>query len=368
MKILFLGDLYYDYDFMTEDIKNIIEYIKFKNYKVVLNLESTIENIGKPIKKRGPNLKSSDCLIDILKEMNCIAVCMANNHTMDFGEESLKATIIKLNENGIACVGAGINLNEACKPILISDAKRDIFIQNFGWDIEETIYAKKTTAGCAPLYRNIIINSTEKIKKNFPNSIIINVFHWGFEYNTLPMPLDIGFAHSCIEKGCNLIIGHHPHVIQPIEEYNGGRIFYSLGNFYFGSRRNGFNLSYKNEKYVNYGDYGLGVIFDTDSLHTKLLMIVYDREKEKTYFEEKMRDGLVQDLDLYDWKGKNYIRQVKTHSYKHNPILDLDNGKNYLRLKTLMFEYWLANKFQFIKKSKLGYRLYEYIKKTLHDM
>ena len=74
------------------------------------------------------------------------------------------------------------------------------------------------------------------IKKEYPNVKIATIFHWGFEYNTVPMPLDIKFSHSCIEAGADLIIGHHPHVMQPMEKWRGKEIYYSLGNFYFSSR------------------------------------------------------------------------------------------------------------------------------------
>lgn len=53
----------------------------------------------------------------------------------------------------------------------------------------------------------------------------------GGEYNRLPMPIDISSAHQLVENGCDLIIGHHPHCVQPVEVYKGVSIYYSLGNF-----------------------------------------------------------------------------------------------------------------------------------------
>jgi len=57
--------------------------------------------------------------------------------------------------------------------------------------------------------------------------------HYGIEYRTKPSKGQIAFAHAAIDAGAKLVIGHHPHVIEPEEAYHGGFIFYSLGNFVF---------------------------------------------------------------------------------------------------------------------------------------
>ena len=85
MKLLFLGDFYYDYDYIAEDIKKISDFIKKNNYTTILNLEGSIKtnNIAKKVVK----LDFSDKFIEVLKMLNVQAVNLANNHIMDYGKK-----------------------------------------------------------------------------------------------------------------------------------------------------------------------------------------------------------------------------------------------------------------------------------------
>lgn len=79
-KLLFLGDLIYDYDFIAEDIERLSSWIKENNFLSVVNLEGGIvQNLSCPISKRGPNLASSLTAITVLKKLNVGMVCLANN-------------------------------------------------------------------------------------------------------------------------------------------------------------------------------------------------------------------------------------------------------------------------------------------------
>ncbi len=84
----------------------------------------------------------------------------------------------------------------------------------------------------ASLEREILFNTLDSIKKESPDYIIFS-FHWGNEYVPYPSPSQVSLAHELIDSGVNIIIGHHPHVVQPVEKYHGGIILYSLGNFLF---------------------------------------------------------------------------------------------------------------------------------------
>ncbi|MBR3628302.1 MAG: CapA family protein, partial [Elusimicrobia bacterium] len=110
MKLLFLGDFFFDYDIIPNDFLLLCDFIKRNNYYVILNLETTFGNKGNPINKRGVHLRGSYNLIEVLKQLNVIAVCLANNHCMDFGYEALEELIINLKKENILFVGAGKNL------------------------------------------------------------------------------------------------------------------------------------------------------------------------------------------------------------------------------------------------------------------
>ena len=94
------------------------------------------------------------------------------------------------------------------------------------------------------------------------------------------MPVDIQLGHDIIDAGSDLIIGHHPHVVQPYESWNGKEIFYSLGNFYFGSERSGFTTKFVGEVVENMCDYGAYALLDLKSLKTDKGIIFYDKNSE----------------------------------------------------------------------------------------
>lgn len=362
MKLLFLGDFFYDYDYISKDIEEIINFINKNDYKVIINLETAVLDAQRPIKKRGPNLKSDHIILEILKRMHCVCVCLANNHAMDYGKESLLATKEALEEVGIQCVGGGRNLKQAIEPARIWDGNKEIIVQNYGWDIEETVYASENGAGCAPLNRDEIVNRTSQLKNNNPNAVLINCLHMGFEFNVYPMPLDILFAHKCLDCGCDLIIGHHPHIIQPKEKYMGREIYYSLGNFYFASRRNGFREQYEKDSVEGYGDYGLGVVLDVDTLETTELIIHYNRENAESGFEDRYSNLLLPVFPELDWRSNEYMKFAADHAYKNNPILGLNENINKEKLRRLTFKYSIAGKLQKIRKYELGDKLYSFIK------
>lgn len=337
MKILFLGDFFFDYETEPDDFKEICNYVKDKNYRVILNLESSLSDIGKPIKKRGPNLCSSKTAIQALKDLRVVAVTLSNNHTMDFGGSSLAETIEKLDEAGIKHLGAGRNVSEALEAVEIDGDGQNVILTNYGWDVEETIYATEKSAGCAPLLRKEIVKRTKRIKEKNPDAIIIHLFHWGFEYNTFPMPVDIELARNCCDEGCDIVIGTHPHVVQPVERYKNSRIYYSLGNFYFGSRRSAFRRVFPLEQEKLYSNIGAGVVFDTETNEFIDLQITYVPKMDKTIMEE--RKAVLPDISGINPRQVKYIRNVKKHAQNCNPILTGNRVMDPIKIRTLYTVY-----------------------------
>ena len=364
MKILFLGDLFFDYDMIPSDLNKLCDYIKENDLKVILNLEGALVKKENPIKKRGTNLMNNGKVIEVLKKMNVIAVCLANNHTMDFGGKTLLEELRLLDEAGIKYVGAGQSKNAAVSPLRLVFPDSTLNIQNYGWDIEETVYANGNNSGCAGLIFNEVLDRTKQLRKKYPNEVLINCFHWGFEFNTYPMPRDIKFAHECIEAGCDIIIGHHPHVPQAHELFKEKHIYYSLGNFYFGSRRQLYNKCFPYDKHSNMCDYGLGVIFDTVTMKTTEIGVFYDHNTNTTVFNEQV-DFFV-DISNSAYDSSEYYHIVKKHSENINPILGLDEKKNQALLSSLNRKYWIASRIRFIKKNRIGRFIFDTIKRIAH--
>lgn len=355
-KLLFLGDFFYDYSTDQDDINKIASWIQEGDYKVILNLETSLVKTADPIKKRGPNICSSPITVDILKKLNVICVCLANNHFMDFGALGAEQSLRLLDENNIKHVGAGKNLSEAVLPLTIEVDGKPIIIQNYGWDVEETRYATKKDYGCSPLNREVVLKNTQDIRNN-SQGFIVNIYHWGFEFNELPMPYDIKFAHDSVDMGADLIIGHHPHVIQPKESYKNKNIYYSLGNFYFSSMRE----EYFKSLYGEQCDLGIGVVWDLEDHSTKEIGVLFNRAGHSS---EIIDCPIVEDISGIDFSSADYYKDVAKRAGKPNPILTLSEKENRKKLKKLSFKYAVAAKLTFLKKSKVGSKIYNLMKKT----
>lgn len=159
-----------------------------------------------------------------LKEAGFQVLSIANNHIMDYGVSGLSDTLEILSENDIKYVGAGRNIVEARKPVLLQ-----VKSLNVGFLAYCDVYrASKKRPGVAPT-----VCSKQDIKKLKDSSDVVVVsLHQG-QYFDCPSPADIETAHRMIDLGADLVLMHHAHVIKGIEMYNNGIIAYSLGNFVF---------------------------------------------------------------------------------------------------------------------------------------
>ena len=325
-KLVFCGDFYYDYSYITDDILKMSQMIQKYNWKLIVNLEAPLIKTGDKVEKRGPRLAQSEQAIEVLKLLNVVGVCLANNHIMDYGERALEETIRLLDENGIAHCGAGNNLDEARKPMKINLDGKDIICLNFGWEIEEVVPAKIDRPGAAPLKPQSVCNEIKKYSQE--GERVITILHWGYEYNLLPQPYDIQLAHDIIDSGADFLVGHHAHVIQAKERYCGKNIYYSLGNFFFGSRRVNYKKTFCTD-YKNECDYGLVVILDTKQWTVDEENIFYDRMRDYSSLKEKQY--VTTDISGKDI-GNNYIREVKRKKNHVNPILTDNEFLNWIKL------------------------------------
>jgi len=164
-----------------------------------------------------------------LSIINFDVLNLANNHIMDWGTEGLKTTINAIKSLGIKTIGAGSNLKEARKSAIIE--KKGIRFGFLGYTKEGDWIATKVKPGATKLDIKLIEEDIEHLRDEVDHIIVS--LHWGIEFSDYPYPGDIKIAHKIINMGAKVILGHHSHVIQGYEEYNGGLIFYSLGNFIY---------------------------------------------------------------------------------------------------------------------------------------
>lgn len=328
-KLIFLGDFFYDYSVKKDDIEKIAQWIKSQDAGVILNLEGPLGNCGEKRKKRGPNLSQSDVSIEILKEMSVIGVSLSNNHIMDYGSGALERTIKLLRENDIKYTGAGMTEEEAHRPMVFTLQNQEYYFYSYGWEIEETLIARKDMAGGAAYDRKAIYNQIRNdVKKDRK---VVLLMHWGFENNLLPQPVDVQFARNAIDMGVELVIGHHPHVIQPFEKYHEHYIFYSLGNFYFSSMRERFSKKF-DTRTPDENNYGLGVFWDFKTNECEEFLIRYDMAKVCSEVCDKTGHEIlnVQDRDVL---VKEYKRELIYNKRNINPVLRKDNWYSMVKLE-----------------------------------
>jgi len=198
----------------------------------VVNLESLIEL--KKMKKTAPGigLVSSPDTVPFLEAMHVRGCVLANNHVTDF-DVSIEEQKRYLLEHGIQSCGAGDNLTEASSPCFFKEGGEETAVLAFGWETISCVAATERSKGVNPLRYDHVRKQVEDFLKMRPDTPLVIVFHWDYEYEQYPQPAHRKLAFELIDMGAHAVIGHHPHIVQGAEIYKGRPIFYSLGNFYF---------------------------------------------------------------------------------------------------------------------------------------
>lgn len=194
----------------------------------MLNLEAPLTERTEKIEKKF-NFQMSAEFAGILKSNHVDIVNLANNHIYDYGPDGVVDTIVNLDKAGLHHVGAGSNLAEARKPVILeAKGAKFGFLGCYGLGLNS---AKNDKPGVCPRLEEIILKDISELKRKV-DYVIVNV-HWGEEKKEVPEKWQIGLAHQMVDKGADFVIGHHSHVLQGMEWYKGAFIAYSLGNFLF---------------------------------------------------------------------------------------------------------------------------------------
>lgn len=156
---------------------------------------------------------------------------VANNHAWDYGPLAFAETLTLLRENSIAPVGGGENYSEAHEPFRTEVRGTKIAYLAYTNLIPKSLSEPNARPAVAYLELGTVTKDIEHVSKTA--DVVIVSLHWGDEYETESGEYQKLVGRALIDAGADLIIGHHPHVPQEIEEYGGGVIFYSLGNFVF---------------------------------------------------------------------------------------------------------------------------------------
>jgi len=198
------------------------------------NLESPIARAGEEFTDKKFRFKSDPAAAAALRKAGFNHLSLANNHILDFGPTALKETIAALDDLGISHSGAGPNLMSARQGSIVTVREIRIALLAYSLTYPEEFYAKIERAGTAPGYENYYRADIARAKQSA--DYVIVSFHWGRECAEFPREYQKSTARKAIDAGADVVLGHHPHVLQGIEYYKNGVIFYSLGNFAFASK------------------------------------------------------------------------------------------------------------------------------------
>ena len=246
----FVGDIMLD-----RSIRNKVNKLWGGDYhKVFANADFLKEpdlmfaNLEGPVSERGANVGSiysfrfDPVVFSVLKDVGFDVLSMANNHIGDWGMLALEDTITLGKEQGFEMVGGGIGYEDAIKPEIheVKGLKVGyVGFSDFGpasvilsgemgilADAKSVLKAGVLSAS-DPNLSTIIADAKKQV------DILVISFHFGDEYQPLSNARQQRFARTSIDAGADIVVGHHPHVEEETEEYNGGLIAYSLGNFVF---------------------------------------------------------------------------------------------------------------------------------------
>ncbi|WP_176431283.1 CapA family protein [Anaerovirgula multivorans] len=167
----------------------------------------------------------------VLKEVGFTILNLTNNHTLDYGPEGLVDTLEVLKENGIFSLGVGLNAQEARQPVFISIKGSTIGFLGYSQFPPEGYFYFPDRPEVARIDPDLMPEEITRAKESC--DFLVVSFHWGKEYDFYPSEQQKALAHLAVDSGADLILGHHPHVLQSIEQYQDKLIFYSLGNFVF---------------------------------------------------------------------------------------------------------------------------------------
>lgn len=244
-KISLIGDLLMDGSIRAQINKNGFNYPWEMVKEYFLNDDITVGNLETSITTRGTkwddkqfNFRSDPRNLKAMKESGIDILTLANNHILDYGYDGLLDTLNHIDKSGIKRVGGGKDKKEAIQGIIVEEDGIKIGLLSFSRVIPNVKwYATDKSPGIVGAYDPHIEEVLNRIKEmKSQTDVVVLSIHWGVELSATPRKQEIDLAKKLVDAGADIIMGHHPHVLQGIEIYKGKPIFYSLGNFVFGTR------------------------------------------------------------------------------------------------------------------------------------
>jgi poly-gamma-glutamate capsule biosynthesis protein CapA/YwtB (metallophosphatase superfamily) len=246
-------------------------------------------------------------LATALTRANVNVVTLANNHLTDCGRAGVLETLAALNSAGVAVVGAAENKRTAHRPVIRRAGRWRVGLLGYYWN--------RRTAATSELPGSAM-DTPEDLRADIGalrrkvDRVVVE-FHWGIPYEREPLTEDREKARLAVDCGADVVVGHHPHVIQPLEVYCGCPIFYSVGNFAFGS---GNSLA---EGLM------VGFRFEEEETEVQVYSLYVKNRDPRVNYQPKVLRGSA---------GRRTLQRLAEMSGENGRFLTLETGRAVMRL------------------------------------
>jgi poly-gamma-glutamate synthesis protein (capsule biosynthesis protein) len=194
-----------------------------------VNLEAPFSDRGRPVHS-GMVFKTEPEMVEALRTAGIDIVSTANNHARDCGAHGLEFTLNWLQKNGIETVGTGPTAELAHAGTILERNQVGFGFLAYTFDQSNGNHADRDNR-VAMMDTAAMLEDVKSLRER--SDVVIVSMHAGVEYQPKPNLQQRRFARAAIDAGASVVVGHHPHVTQPVEIYGNGVIFYSLGNLAF---------------------------------------------------------------------------------------------------------------------------------------
>ncbi len=252
--------------------KDVLDFLHSADH-VVANVEGPVAEAETNTTKDGVQqlLHTIDpAAVKVLNKMKADIWNICNNHIMDAGAFGIESTLKIAKENGVKTIGAGMNIDQARKPVILDEAGG---IGMFGVGYQRACRKADTDKpGC---FSWSDLDEIEKLIKDIKSKCrwCVVVSHAGEEFTPLPSPYTRERFHKFLEMGADIVINHHPHVPMNYETVGDKIIFYSLGNFIF-------DTDYQRSQFNTELGLLMKINFTEDGFTYEPMGLEIDREKE----------------------------------------------------------------------------------------
>lgn len=334
--ISFTGDIafskyfkdYWQKDFIDE---SILKFLGASDH-VVANVECPLTNSDVTSKMEISHFSSPESGA-WFKKISADVWSLSNNHILDCGETGMLNTMSVAQKNGAITLGAGTNVTNASKYITY-DCEGGIGIFAVTYKRGEFIRATENAPGC------VLFDDTKRIKQiiseiKSKNKWCIIIAHGGDEFSNLPMPYMRKLYKKFLKFGADVVVGHHPHVVQNYEKIGNKMIFYSLGNFVFDTDYQ------RKQKYSEYGIL-LKLNFDDNDFSWDYISTKVNRVNQT--IEKSEAPAIFQEIDS---KNYNLLWPLGAKKFTENFVV----AKTFVMPKTQNY-----NKFEWfnLHREKIG--------------